>query len=345
MAAAGFDVGRRATPGRSTSSRPRCAAATGDSRHEPARLPPRSLRRGRRRAADEAASSSSSGSASACAGGRDLQGAHAGVAPGRRVLDRHEHVRQRLVAGGLRRRPRLRRPRRADRRAVATRSSTTCVTPTSSRRRAAARPGRRTRSSRSASSPVANAAWQWELGVRLDVRRASELMQQFVSAQVYALRNHSVRTGLPSDHWGFAWAPRNARVAPRCGLRAARRAPCSTGSRRRSATPRPTTPADPGVRACGPSGTEPVVRRRPRGRDASPTSGAPSDLVADDARVRRDAAARSSARAPSPAPIGLQAQVAGVPAQAARRRWSRRSARRRRPGRSRRARPARSRRR
>ena len=35
-------------------------------------------------------------------------------------------------------------------------------------------------------------------------------MQQYVSAQVYALRNHSARTGQQADHWGFAWAPRNA---------------------------------------------------------------------------------------------------------------------------------------
>ena len=61
----------------------------------------------------------------------------------------------------------------------------------------------------SASSPVANAAWQWSSAFGwTDV--SVELMQQYVSAQVYALRNHSVRTGQQADHWGFAWAPRNA---------------------------------------------------------------------------------------------------------------------------------------
>ena len=60
----------------------------------------------------------------------------------------------------------------------------------------------------SASAPVANAAWQWSASFGwTDV--SIELMQQYVSAQVYALRNHSVRTGQPTDHWGFAWAPRN----------------------------------------------------------------------------------------------------------------------------------------
>ena len=60
----------------------------------------------------------------------------------------------------------------------------------------------------SASAPVANAAWQWNASFGwTDV--SIELMQQYVSAQVYALRNHSVRTGQPTDHWGFAWAPRN----------------------------------------------------------------------------------------------------------------------------------------
>ena len=61
----------------------------------------------------------------------------------------------------------------------------------------------------STSSPVANAAWQWSSAFGwTDV--SVELMQQYVSAQVYALRNHSVRTGQQADHWGFAWAPRNA---------------------------------------------------------------------------------------------------------------------------------------
>ena len=59
-----------------------------------------------------------------------------------------------------------------------------------------------------ASAPVANAAWQWSASFGwTDV--SVELMQQYVSAQVYALRNHSVRAGQQADHWGFAWAPRN----------------------------------------------------------------------------------------------------------------------------------------
>ena len=59
-----------------------------------------------------------------------------------------------------------------------------------------------------AASPLANAAWQWNFGFGwTDVSR--ELMEQYVSAQVYALRNHSVRSGQQADHWGFAWAPRN----------------------------------------------------------------------------------------------------------------------------------------
>jgi len=58
------------------------------------------------------------------------------------------------------------------------------------------------------SSPLANAAWQWSSGFGwTDV--STELMQQYVSAQVYALRHQSVRTGQAADHWGFAWAPRN----------------------------------------------------------------------------------------------------------------------------------------
>ena len=74
-------------------------------------------------------------------------------------------------------------------------------------------------------------------------------MEQFVSAQVYALRNHSVRTGQPTDHWGFAWAPRNHTQQ---AFETSSRTPgsSSTGSRRRSATPQTVVADDPGVNAC-----------------------------------------------------------------------------------------------
>ena len=47
-------------------------------------------------------------------GGRDVQGADAGMAPGRRVLVGRQRLRQRLVAGGVWGRPRVRCPGRVD---------------------------------------------------------------------------------------------------------------------------------------------------------------------------------------------------------------------------------------
>jgi hypothetical protein len=100
--------------------------------------------------------------------------------------------------------------------------------------------------------PIGNAAFQWDFGFGYTLVEP-ELMQHFVSAQVYAFRNHSVRSGRPSDHWGFAWAPRNTNSVPATEWAA------MTGSVldrlataiRDSSTE---TPADPGVRACGPNG-------------------------------------------------------------------------------------------
>ena len=78
---------------------------------EPPRPRPRALRRGRRRAAGQG-----------CRVRRrrrpvgfeplDVQGHAPALVRGRGVLDRHERVRERLVAGGLRRHPQLRGPRR-----------------------------------------------------------------------------------------------------------------------------------------------------------------------------------------------------------------------------------------
>jgi hypothetical protein len=104
-----------------------------------------------------------------------------------------------------------------------------------------------------AASPLASAAWQWEslYGWTLV---PFDLMQRYVSSQVYALRNHSTTSGLTQDHWGFAWAPRNAlgvtspEFSAQTGavldrLAAAIRDSGSNGN-----------PSDPGSGACGPPG-------------------------------------------------------------------------------------------
>ena len=60
----------------------------------------------------------------------------------------------------------------------------------------------------SAGSTLANAAWQWDSAFGWTAVD-DVLMQQYVSAQVYALRNHGVRAGRAIDRFGFAWAPKN----------------------------------------------------------------------------------------------------------------------------------------
>jgi hypothetical protein len=59
-------------------------------------------------------------------------------------------------------------------------------------------------------SPLANAAWQFDSGFGWTLVSAVQ-MQDFVSAQTYALRSYGA-TSQPSgtDHWGFAWSPKNA---------------------------------------------------------------------------------------------------------------------------------------
>jgi hypothetical protein len=59
-------------------------------------------------------------------------------------------------------------------------------------------------------SPLANAAWQFDSGFGWTLVSAAQ-MEDYVSAQTYALRNYDATTqpaGL--DHWGFAWSPKNA---------------------------------------------------------------------------------------------------------------------------------------
>jgi hypothetical protein len=64
----------------------------------------------------------------------------------------------------------------------------------------------------SADSPLANAAWQWGSGFGWTMIPVGQ-MKDYVSAQVYALRNFGAFGGQPIDRWGFAWAPRNAGMA------------------------------------------------------------------------------------------------------------------------------------
>jgi hypothetical protein len=105
----------------------------------------------------------------------------------------------------------------------------------------------------SAFSPLANAAWQRDNGYGWTMVSA-EQMAAYVSAQIHALRFFSATSGQPRDHWGFAWAPRNATgvsaadFAAQSGLVLDRLA---AGIRDSAQT---SDPADPGSAACGPPG-------------------------------------------------------------------------------------------
>ena len=102
-----------------------------------------------------------------------------------------------------------------------------------------------------AGSALANAAWQWGSAFGWTLVPV-DLMQQFVSAEVYALRNHGARSGRPGDRFGFAWAPRNAETL------LANDFTRQTGAvlDRLAAAIRDSavTTSDPGVGACGVNG-------------------------------------------------------------------------------------------
>src|SRR5207302_3459778 len=102
-------------------------------------------------------------------------------------------------------------------------------------------------------SALANAAWERESGYGWTMV-TPEQMEQYVSAQVDALRTFSTTSGQSQDHWGFAWAPRNA-----SGLSAADFATQSGQILDRLAaavrdSAQETDPEDPGSGACGPPG-------------------------------------------------------------------------------------------
>ena len=106
---------------------------------------------------------------------------------------------------------------------------------------------------RASHSPLANAAWERQSGYGWTMVPAQQ-MGAYVSSQVHALRYFSATTGQTQDHWGFAWAPRNAASIPagefatRSGLVLDRLAAAIRDS---AETP---DPADPGSAACGPPG-------------------------------------------------------------------------------------------
>ena len=107
---------------------------------------------------------------------------------------------------------------------------------------------------REAYSPLANAAWERDTGYGWTMVPV-ELMSAYVSAQVEAMRFLSASTGQTRDHWGFAWAPRNATgmSAADFAERTGRLLDRLAGAIRDSAV---SDPESPGSGACGPPGQD-----------------------------------------------------------------------------------------
>ena len=104
-------------------------------------------------------------------------------------------------------------------------------------------------------SALGNAAWQRDTGYGWTMVSA-EQMAAYVSAQVNALRYYSAATGQSRDHWGFAWAPRNATGMPNADFGAQ----TNLILERMAAAIRDSgdvvEPENPGGGACGPPGQD-----------------------------------------------------------------------------------------
>jgi hypothetical protein len=102
-------------------------------------------------------------------------------------------------------------------------------------------------------SPLANGAWQWSSSYGwTDV--PFDLMQSFVSGQVYALRYYGASSGQPQDHFGFAWHPRNAAGLTAADFNAQTAAILDRLSSAIRDSGETVDPARPGIGACGPAG-------------------------------------------------------------------------------------------
>ena len=102
-------------------------------------------------------------------------------------------------------------------------------------------------------SPLANAAWQWTSGFGW-TSISAEQMENYVSAQTYALRYFSGTSAQSQDHWGFAWAPKNASGIPSTDFTAQTGAILDRLAAAIHDSAQPIDTSDPGSGACGPLG-------------------------------------------------------------------------------------------
>ena len=98
-------------------------------------------------------------------------------------------------------------------------------------------------------SPLANAAWERDTAYGWTAVPSAQ-MAGYVSAEVYSLRNFSASTGQATDHWGFAWAPRNGSGAS-AGDFAAQTGQILDRLAAAIHDSAQTDPEDPGSAACG----------------------------------------------------------------------------------------------
>jgi hypothetical protein len=101
-------------------------------------------------------------------------------------------------------------------------------------------------------SPLANAAWRYQSAFGwTDVDYTQ--MEDYVSAQTYALRSYQAKLGQAQDHFGFAWALNNlndidpTEFTNETGVIADRLAAAIRDSAQ------PVDPSDPGIGACQPN--------------------------------------------------------------------------------------------
>ncbi len=160
---------------------------------------------------------------------------------------------------------------------------------------------------RSAYSPLANAAWQYGSGFGWTAV-PYEQMEDYVSAQTYALRSFAARSGQALDRFGFAWAPKSpdgmssSDFAAQSGAIADRLAAAIRDSAQNA------DPADPGIGACAPTGENIWCTTTVAGSVFNPawktfTSWSPDALALLGA---------PAATAGQPVPLTAELQVAGI---------------------------------
>ncbi|HKU58296.1 MAG TPA: Ig-like domain-containing protein, partial [Gaiellaceae bacterium] len=101
--------------------------------------------------------------------------------------------------------------------------------------------------------PVANSAWAYAQSYGFTQVGFAQ-MEDYVSAQVYAARAFDSASGLPSDRFGFGWAPANTLGLTKGDFDAQSAAILDRLGQAISDSAVTVDPLDPGVGACGPPG-------------------------------------------------------------------------------------------